>query len=82
MGGVPTSKILKRKKSLMLEVEFIPKNEAAVFKIQVPNTQGKTGWKLKGQVPVFTLQLSDQSSAIMEKVSEATGVPAGKEEPS
>ncbi|KAJ7309630.1 hypothetical protein JRQ81_007685 [Phrynocephalus forsythii] len=48
-------------------------------KVQVPNMQDKTEWKLNGQVLVFTLPLSDQVSVIKVKIHEATGMPAGKQ---
>ena len=49
------------------------------IKVQVPNMQDKTEWKLNGQVLVFTLPLTDQVSVIKVKIHKATGISAGKQ---
>uniref|UniRef100_K7G1W6 Splicing factor 3A subunit 1 n=2 Tax=Pelodiscus sinensis TaxID=13735 RepID=K7G1W6_PELSI len=56
-----------------------PPSGPVTVKVQVPNMQDKTEWKLSGQVLVFTLPLSDQVSVIKVKIHEATGMPAGKQ---
>ncbi|KAK7933855.1 hypothetical protein WMY93_004751 [Mugilogobius chulae] len=48
-------------------------------KVQVPNMQDKTEWKLNGQVLNFTVHITDQVSVIKAKIHEATGMPAGKQ---
>ncbi|NXX51163.1 SF3A1 factor, partial [Tricholaema leucomelas] len=76
----PVSKKLKSEDSLIPEEEFLRRNKGPVtVKVQVPNMQDKTEWKLNGQVLVFTLPLSDQVSVIKVKIHEATGMPAGKQ---
>ncbi|XP_042300194.1 splicing factor 3A subunit 1-like, partial [Sceloporus undulatus] len=61
MEDEPASKKLKSEDSLMPEEEFLRRNKGPVtVKVQVPNMQDKTEWKLSGQVLVFTLPLSDQ----------------------
>ncbi|NXE01758.1 SF3A1 factor, partial [Chaetorhynchus papuensis] len=87
----PVSKKLKSEDSLIPEEEFLRRNKGPVtVKVQVPNMQDKTEWKLNGQVLVFTLPLSDQASlkepfdppqvsVIKVKIHEATGMPAGKQ---
>ncbi|XP_042300715.1 splicing factor 3A subunit 1-like [Sceloporus undulatus] len=61
MEDEPASKKLKSEDSLMPEEEFLRRNKGPVtVKVQVPNMQDKTEWKLNGQVLVFTLPLSDQ----------------------
>lgn len=80
MEDEPTSKKLKTEDSLMPEEEFLRRNKGPVsIKVQVPNMQDKTEWKLNGQVLVFTLPLTDQVSVIKVKIHEATGMPAGKQ---
>ncbi|XP_077165039.1 splicing factor 3A subunit 1 [Paroedura picta] len=80
MDDEPSSKKLKSEDSLMPEEEFLRRNKGPVtVKVQVPNMQDKTEWKLNGQVLVFTLPLSDQVSVIKVKIHEATGMPAGKQ---
>uniref|UniRef100_A0A6J0U6T9 Splicing factor 3A subunit 1 isoform X1 n=1 Tax=Pogona vitticeps TaxID=103695 RepID=A0A6J0U6T9_9SAUR len=80
MDDEPASKKLKSEDSLMPEEEFLRRNKGPVtVKVQVPNMQDKTEWKLNGQVLVFTLPLSDQVSVIKVKIHEATGMPAGKQ---
>uniref|UniRef100_A0A8C6Y819 Splicing factor 3A subunit 1 n=1 Tax=Naja naja TaxID=35670 RepID=A0A8C6Y819_NAJNA len=80
MDDEPASKKLKSEDSLMPEEEFLRRNKGPVtVKVQVPNMQDKTEWKLSGQVLVFTLPLSDQVSVIKVKIHEATGMPAGKQ---
>nr|KAF6465831.1 hypothetical protein HJG63_011218 [Rousettus aegyptiacus] len=80
MEDEPASKKLKTEDSLMPEEEFLRRNKGPVsIKVQVPNMQDKTEWKLNGQVLVFTLPLTDQVSVIKVKIHEATGMPAGKQ---
>ncbi|NXK12064.1 SF3A1 factor, partial [Herpetotheres cachinnans] len=92
MEDEPVSKKLKSEDSLIPEEEFLRRNKGPVtVKVQVPNMQDKTEWKLNGQVLVFTLPLSDQAcslltwplpllvSVIKVKIHEATGMPAGKQ---
>uniref|UniRef100_A0A8B9J2A3 Splicing factor 3A subunit 1 n=1 Tax=Amazona collaria TaxID=241587 RepID=A0A8B9J2A3_9PSIT len=80
MEDEPVSKKLKSEDSLIPEEEFLRRNKGPVtVKVQVPNMQDKTEWKLNGQVLVFTLPLSDQVSVIKVKIHEATGMPAGKQ---
>ncbi|CAM2103410.1 splicing factor 3A subunit 1 [Caretta caretta] len=80
MEDEPVSKKPKSEDSLMPEEEFLRRNKGPVtVKVQVPNMQDKTEWKLNGQVLVFTLPLSDQVSVIKVKIHEATGMPAGKQ---
>ncbi|XP_042636207.1 splicing factor 3A subunit 1-like [Orycteropus afer afer] len=80
MEDEPTSKKLKTEDSLMPEEAFLHRNKGPVStKVQVPNVQDKTEWKLNGQVLVFTLPLTDQVSVIKVKIHEATGMPAGKQ---
>uniref|UniRef100_A0A8C5PGN1 Splicing factor 3A subunit 1 n=1 Tax=Leptobrachium leishanense TaxID=445787 RepID=A0A8C5PGN1_9ANUR len=76
----PTAKKMKTEDNLMPEEEFLRRNKGPVtVKVQVPNMQDKTEWKLGGQLLVFTLPLSDQVSVIKVKIHEATGMPAGKQ---
>nr|XP_033811585.1 splicing factor 3A subunit 1 isoform X2 [Geotrypetes seraphini] len=76
----PASKKLKTEDSLMPEEEFLRRSKGPVtVKVQVPNMQDKTEWKLNGQMLVFTLPLPDQVSVIKVKIHEATGMPAGKQ---
>ncbi|CAH2294957.1 splicing factor 3A subunit 1 [Pelobates cultripes] len=76
----PAAKKMKNEDSLMPEEEFLRRNKGPVtVKVQVPNMQDKTEWKLGGQVLAFTLPLSDQVSVIKVKIHEATGMPAGKQ---
>ncbi|KAK7834385.1 hypothetical protein U0070_017571, partial [Myodes glareolus] len=80
MEDEPPSKKLKTEDSLMPEEEFLRRNKGPVsIKVQVPNMQDKTEWKLNGQGLVFTLPLTDQVSVIKVKIHEATGMPAGKQ---
>ena len=80
MEDEPASKKLKTEDSLMPEEEFLCRNKGPVsIKVQVPNMQDKTEWKLKGRVLVFTLPLTDQVSVIKVKIHEATGMPAGRQ---
>ncbi|XP_028680173.1 splicing factor 3A subunit 1 [Erpetoichthys calabaricus] len=80
MEDEPTSKKMKTEDSLIPEEEFLLRNKAPVtVKVQVPNMQDKTEWKLNGQVLNFTLPLTDQVSVIKVKIHEATGMPAGKQ---
>uniref|UniRef100_A0A8C1A3P9 Splicing factor 3A subunit 1 n=2 Tax=Cyprinus carpio TaxID=7962 RepID=A0A8C1A3P9_CYPCA len=60
---------------LLLHESFGP----VAVKVQVPNMQDKTEWKLSGQVLNFNLPLTDQVSVIKVKIHEATGMPAGKQ---
>ncbi|XP_006640352.1 splicing factor 3A subunit 1 [Lepisosteus oculatus] len=76
----PASKKMKTEDSLIPEEEFLRRNKGPVaVKVQVPNMQDKTEWKLSGQVLNFTLPLTDQVSVIKVKIHEATGMPAGKQ---
>ncbi|XP_056384640.1 splicing factor 3A subunit 1 [Hyla sarda] len=80
MEDEPSAKKMKSEDSLMPEDEFLRRNKGPVtVKVQVPNMQDKTEWKLGGQVLAFTLPLSDQVSVIKVKIHEATGMPAGKQ---
>ncbi|NWZ33674.1 SF3A1 factor, partial [Brachypodius atriceps] len=65
MEDEPVSKKLKSEDSLIPEEEFLRRNKGPVtVKVQVPNMQDKTEWKLNGQVLVFTLPLSDQARSL------------------
>ncbi|XP_053324530.1 splicing factor 3A subunit 1 [Spea bombifrons] len=76
----PAAKKMKNEDALIPEEEFLRRNKGPVtVKVQVPNMQDKTEWKLSGQVLAFTLPLSDQVSVIKVKIHEATGMPAGKQ---
>ncbi|KAM9475200.1 splicing factor 3A subunit 1 isoform 2-T2 [Clarias gariepinus] len=76
----PVSKKMKTEDNLIPEEEFLRRNKGPVaVKVQVPNMQDKTEWKLSGQVLTFTLPLTDQVSVIKVKIHEATGMPAGKQ---
>ncbi|XP_041084244.1 splicing factor 3A subunit 1-like [Polyodon spathula] len=76
----PASKKMKSEDNLIPEEEFLHRNKAPVtVKVQVPNMQDKTEWKLNGQLLTFTLPLTDQVSVIKVKIHEATGMPAGKQ---
>ncbi|XP_066544884.1 splicing factor 3A subunit 1 isoform X2 [Amia ocellicauda] len=76
----PASKKMKSEDNLIPEEEFLRRNKGPVaVKVQVPNMQDKTEWKLNGQVLNFTLPLTDQVSVIKVKIHEATGMPAGKQ---
>ncbi|XP_060737607.1 splicing factor 3A subunit 1 [Tachysurus vachellii] len=76
----PVSKKMKTEDNLIPEDEFLRRNKGPVaVKVQVPNMQDKTEWKLSGQVLNFTLPLTDQVSVIKVKIHEATGMPAGKQ---
>uniref|UniRef100_A0A4W4GVA9 Splicing factor 3A subunit 1 n=1 Tax=Electrophorus electricus TaxID=8005 RepID=A0A4W4GVA9_ELEEL len=76
----PTSKKMKTEDNLVPEDEFLRRNKGPVaVKVQVPNMQDKTEWKLSGQMLNFTLPLTDQVSVIKVKIHEATGMPAGKQ---
>ncbi|XP_041079348.1 splicing factor 3A subunit 1 [Polyodon spathula] len=76
----PASKKMKSEDNLIPEEEFLRRNKAPVtVKVQVPNMQDKTEWKLNGQLLTFTLPLTDQVSVIKVKIHEATGMPAGKQ---
>ncbi|KAK3565271.1 hypothetical protein QTP86_004275 [Hemibagrus guttatus] len=76
----PVSKKMKTEDNLIPEEEFLRRNKGPVaVKVQVPNMQDKTEWKLSGQVLSFTLPLTDQVSVIKVKIHEATGMPAGKQ---
>uniref|UniRef100_A0A803Y8T9 Splicing factor 3a subunit 1 n=1 Tax=Meleagris gallopavo TaxID=9103 RepID=A0A803Y8T9_MELGA len=70
MEDEPVSKKLKSEDSLIPEEEFLRRNKGPVtVKVQVPNMQDKTEWKLNGQVLVFTLPLSDQGIFIKDSNS-------------
>uniref|UniRef100_A0A672L5V4 Splicing factor 3A subunit 1-like n=2 Tax=Sinocyclocheilus grahami TaxID=75366 RepID=A0A672L5V4_SINGR len=76
----PSSKKMKTEDNLIPEEEFLRRNKGPVaVKVQVPNMQDKTEWKLSGQVLNFSLPLTDQVSVIKVKIHEATGMPAGKQ---
>ncbi|XP_019717341.1 splicing factor 3A subunit 1 isoform X2 [Hippocampus comes] len=76
----PMNKKMKTEDNLIPEDEFIRRNKGPVaVKVQVPNMQDKTEWKLNGQVLNFTVPLTDQVSVIKVKIHEATGMPAGKQ---
>lgn len=76
----PSSKKMKTEDNLIAEDEFLRRNKGPVaVKVQVPNMQDKTEWKLSGQVLNFNLPLTDQVSVIKVKIHEATGMPAGKQ---
>ncbi|NWQ89830.1 SF3A1 factor, partial [Burhinus bistriatus] len=81
MEDEPVSKKLKSEDSLIPEEEFLRRNKGPVtVKVQVPNMQDKTEWKLNGQVLVLSkLSGSSQVSVIKVKIHEATGMPAGKQ---
>ncbi|XP_075685729.1 splicing factor 3A subunit 1 isoform X2 [Rhinoderma darwinii] len=80
MEDEPSAKKMKSEDSLIPEDEFLRRNKGPVtVKVQVPNMQDKTEWKLGGQVLAFTLPLPDQVSVIKVKIHEATGMPAGKQ---
>lgn len=71
---------MKTEDNLIPEEEFLRRNKGPVaVKVQVPNMQDKTEWKLSGQVLNFNLPLTDQVSVIKVKIHEATGMPAGKQ---
>lgn len=74
------SKKMKTEDNLIPEEEFLRRNKGPVaVKVQVPNMQDKTEWKLNGQVLNFTVPLTDQVSVIKVKIHEATGMAAGKQ---
>ncbi|KAM8864836.1 splicing factor 3A subunit 1 isoform 1-T2 [Synchiropus picturatus] len=76
----PMSKKMKTEENLIPEEEFLRRNKGPVaVKVQVPNMQDKSEWKLTGQVLNFTVPLTDQVSVIKVKIHEATGMPAGKQ---
>ncbi|XP_018411015.1 PREDICTED: splicing factor 3A subunit 1 isoform X2 [Nanorana parkeri] len=76
----PSAKKMKSEDSLIPEEEFLRRHKGPVtVKVQVPNMQDKTEWKLNGQILAFTLPLPDQVSVIKVKIHEATGMPAGKQ---
>uniref|UniRef100_A0A8C3AEU9 Splicing factor 3A subunit 1 n=1 Tax=Cyclopterus lumpus TaxID=8103 RepID=A0A8C3AEU9_CYCLU len=76
----PVNKKMKTEDNLMPEEEFLRRNKGPVaVKVQVPNMQDKTEWKLNGQVLNFTVPLTDQVSVIKVKIHEATGMAAGKQ---
>ncbi|XP_060699585.1 splicing factor 3A subunit 1 [Hemiscyllium ocellatum] len=76
----PATKKMKSEENLIPEEEFLRRNKGPVtVKIQVPNMQDKSEWKLNGQILVFTLPLTDQVSVVKVKIHEATGMPAGKQ---
>ncbi|XP_056102633.1 splicing factor 3A subunit 1 [Rhinichthys klamathensis goyatoka] len=76
----PSSKKMKTEDNLIPEEEFLRRTKGPVaVKVQVPNMQDKTEWKLSGQVLNFNLPLTDQVSVIKVKIHEATGMPAGKQ---
>ncbi|XP_033828207.1 splicing factor 3A subunit 1 [Periophthalmus magnuspinnatus] len=76
----PVNKKMKTEDNLIPEEEFLRRNKGPVaVKVQVPNMQDKTEWKLNGQVLNFTVHLTDQVSVIKVKIHEATGMPAGKQ---
>uniref|UniRef100_A0A8D2ZSL5 Splicing factor 3A subunit 1 n=1 Tax=Scophthalmus maximus TaxID=52904 RepID=A0A8D2ZSL5_SCOMX len=76
----PMSKKMKTEDNLIPEEEFLRRNKGPVaVKVQVPNMQDKTEWKLNGQVLNFTVPLTDQVSVIKVKIHEATGMAAGKQ---
>ncbi|XP_069789495.1 splicing factor 3A subunit 1 [Narcine bancroftii] len=76
----PATKKMKSEDNLIPEEEFLRRSKGPVtVKIQVPNMQDKSEWKLNGQVLVFTLPLTDQVSVVKVKIHEATGMPAGKQ---
>ncbi|XP_076126305.1 splicing factor 3A subunit 1 [Alosa pseudoharengus] len=76
----PVSKKMKTEDNLIPEEEYLRRNKGPVtVKVQVPNMQDKTEWKLSGQILSFTVPLTDQVSVIKVKIHEATGMPAGKQ---
>ncbi|XP_072288587.1 splicing factor 3A subunit 1 [Eucyclogobius newberryi] len=76
----PVNKKMKSEDNLIPEEEFLRRSKGPVgVKVQVPNMQDKTEWKLNGQVLNFTVHLTDQVSVIKVKIHEATGMPAGKQ---
>ncbi|XP_031426009.1 splicing factor 3A subunit 1 [Clupea harengus] len=76
----PMSKKMKTEDNLIPEEEYLRRNKGPVtVKVQVPNMQDKTEWKLSGQILSFTVPLTDQVSVIKVKIHEATGMPAGKQ---
>ncbi|CAF88067.1 unnamed protein product, partial [Tetraodon nigroviridis] len=57
----PLSKKMKSEDNLIPEEEFLRRNKGPVaVKVQVPNMQDKSEWKLSGQVLNFTVPLTDQ----------------------
>uniref|UniRef100_A0A8C5TVH4 Splicing factor 3A subunit 1 n=1 Tax=Malurus cyaneus samueli TaxID=2593467 RepID=A0A8C5TVH4_9PASS len=80
MEDEPVSKKLKSEDSLIPEEEFLRRNKGPVtVKVQVPNMQDKTEWKLNGQVLVSSPCPPCSVSVIKVKIHEATGMPAGKQ---
>eukprot|EP00062_Callorhinchus_milii_P016718 gi/632968315/ref/XP_007900459.1/ PREDICTED: splicing factor 3A subunit 1 [Callorhinchus milii] len=80
MEDEPVAKKSKTEDNLIPEEEFLRRNKGPVtVKVQVPNMQDKSEWKLNGQVLTFTIPLTDQVSVIKVKIHEATGMPAGKQ---
>lgn len=76
----PANKKMKTEDNLIPEEEFLRRNKGPVaVKVQVPNMQDKSEWKLTGQVLNFTVPVTDQVSVIKVKIHEATGMPAGKQ---
>ncbi|KAG7273787.1 hypothetical protein CRUP_012805 [Coryphaenoides rupestris] len=66
----PVSKKMKTEDNLMPEEEFLRRNKGPVaVKVQVPNMQDKTEWKLSGQVLNFTVPLTDQGIFIKDSNS-------------
>lgn len=49
----------------MRDFIFVSLQGPVTVKVQVPNMQDKTEWKLNGQVLVFTLPLSDQVCSLL-----------------
>lgn len=49
------------------------------IQIQVPASQEKPEWKLNGQMLTFTLPYKDTFTVVKGKISEATGMPPGKQ---
>lgn len=63
----------------MPEEEFMHRNKGPVsIKLQVPNMQDKTEWKMNEQGLVFTLPFTDQVSIIKVKIHEAMGMLSGE----
>uniref|UniRef100_A0A8C5DUX0 Splicing factor 3A subunit 1 n=1 Tax=Gouania willdenowi TaxID=441366 RepID=A0A8C5DUX0_GOUWI len=61
----PVNKKMKTEDNLIPEDEFLRRNKGPVaVKVQVPNMQDKSEWKLNGQVLNFTVPLTDQSKSM------------------
>jgi splicing factor 3A subunit 1 len=49
------------------------------IRVQVPNEEGKSEWKLNGQTLTINVNLTDNITTLKERVKDETGLPVNKQ---